>query len=177
MEKHAMWYVIQVLSGTEEDTLEMLRKQIPEELLRKCFVFYYEEMRKYAGEWHKQKKLLFPGYIFVVTEQVDSLYLALRNVKKLTRILGDKECFMPLSEAEVEFLRGFSGETQVVGMSIGFIENDRVTITSGPLAGREGCIKKINRHKRTAKIQVEMFGQVIDATVGVEIVRKTVGSS
>ncbi|MCD8361556.1 MAG: hypothetical protein LUC98_01135 [Lachnospiraceae bacterium] len=51
-----------------------------------------------------------------------------------------------------------------------------MTITSGPLAGREGCIRKIDRHKRTAKIQVEMFGQVIDATVGVEIVRKTSGS-
>ncbi|MCD8361557.1 MAG: hypothetical protein LUC98_01140 [Lachnospiraceae bacterium] len=91
-----MWYVIQVLSGTEEDTLELLRKQISEELLRKCFVFYYEGMRKYSGEWHKQKKLLFPGYVFVITDQINDLYLALRNVRKLTRILGDRECFIPL---------------------------------------------------------------------------------
>ncbi|MCD8242187.1 MAG: antiterminator LoaP [Lachnospiraceae bacterium] len=173
-EQDGLGYVIQVISGTEEDTMEMLRRQISKELLQKCFVYYYENMRKYAGEWHKQKKLLFPGYVFVITGQVDSLYLELKKVKTLTKILGDKDCFIPLSEGEVEFLRGFGGEEQLVGMSVGFIENDKVTITSGPLAGKEGCIRKIDRHKRTAKIQVEMFGQVIDATVGLEIVRKTI---
>ncbi len=169
-----MWYVIQVLSGTEEDTMELLRKQIPKYLLRKCFVYYYENMQKYSGEWHKQKKLLFPGYVFAITEQVDSLYQELKKVKTLTRILGDKECFIPLSEGEVAFLRSFGGEEELVGMSVGFIESDQVTITAGPLAGKEGCIRKIDRHKRTAKIQVEMFGQVINATVGLEIVHKTV---
>ncbi|MCD8120111.1 MAG: KOW motif-containing protein [Lachnospiraceae bacterium] len=57
-------------------------------------------------------------------------------------------------------------------MSVGVMENDRVKIISGPMKGMEGCIRKVNRHKRLAKIEVNMFGGLMEATVGVEVVRK-----
>jgi transcriptional antiterminator NusG len=40
------------------------------------------------------------------------------------------------------------------------------------MMGMEGCIEKIDRHKRIARIRVEMFGRTIEATVGLEIVEK-----
>lgn len=49
---------------------------------------------------------------------------------------------------------------------------DKVTITDGPLAGKEAMICKINRHKRTATLNVEMFGDKVGVTVGLEVVEK-----
>jgi transcriptional antiterminator NusG len=63
-------------------------------------------------------------------------------------------------------------QDQKVEMSIGIIVNDKVRITSGPLVGMEGLIKRINRHKRVANLSLEMFGGVTDFQVGLEIIEK-----
>ena len=69
-------------------------------------------------------------------------------------------------------MEGLGGKEQIVGMSEGFIKNDKVVITSGPLVGREGLIRKIDRHKRKAFIEIEMFGRPQKVEMGVEILWK-----
>ena len=61
----------------------------------------------------------------------------------------------------------------MIEMSEGVIEGDQVRITKGPLRHHEGWIKKINRHKRLAYLEIEMFGRTLEAKVGLGIVRKT----
>ena len=63
-------------------------------------------------------------------------------------------------------------EKQEVEMSIGIIEGDRVHIFEGPLQGMEGLIRKIDRHKRMAYLEVEMFGRMVEMRVGLEIIEK-----
>lgn len=43
-----------------------------------------------------------------------------------------------------------------------------------PLQGKEGCIRKIDRHKRKAWLEVELFGDRQLVEVGLEIVTKTI---
>ena len=57
-------------------------------------------------------------------------------------------------------------------MSYGYIENDKIIINDGPMKNYEGIIKKIDRHKRKAVIEVEFFGRTMEVSVGVEIVSK-----
>ena len=57
-------------------------------------------------------------------------------------------------------------------MSEGIIVGDKVTILSGPLKGMESTIQKIDRHKRKAWLNLEMFGRMQLVEVGVEIVKK-----
>lgn len=52
------------------------------------------------------------------------------------------------------------------------IENDRVQIVSGPLTGMEGSIRRIDRHKRIAHLEIEMFGRTVEMKVGLEIIKK-----
>lgn len=59
-------------------------------------------------------------------------------------------------------------------MSEGVIEGDVVTILSGPLMGRTSTIRKIDRHKRMAWVEVEMFGRTMLVKMGLEIKRKSV---
>ena len=79
---------------------------------------------------------------------------------------------MPLDEAEVRFLLEFGGEEQIVSMSKGIIKNDKIVVTTGPLKGKDGLIRKIERHKRRAYLAIEMFGKKIETQVGLEIVAK-----
>lgn len=57
-------------------------------------------------------------------------------------------------------------------MSKGIIEGERTIVLSGPLKGKEGYIKKIDRHKRKAWLEVELFGRIQNIQLGLEIVSK-----
>lgn len=168
-----MWYVMQVRTGTEENIRLQCSRRIPAGVLERCFIPYYEEKKKIRGEWTVQKKVLFPGYIFVVTENIEQLYEALRSVIGLTRLIGTGREIVPLTEEEKNFLLEMGGEEQVVEMSEGIIENSRTKVLSGPLKGKEGLIRKIDRHKRKAWLEIEMFGREQTVEVGLEIVAKS----
>lgn len=71
-----MWYVIQVRTGMEEETRKQCEKIIDKEILEKSFIPMYEQERKYQGEWHKELKVLFPGYVFLISEDKEKLFLS-----------------------------------------------------------------------------------------------------
>lgn len=167
-----MWYVIQVRNGMEEETRKQCEKIIDKETLEKSFIPMYEQERKYQGKWHRELRVLFPGYVFLVSENKEKLFFELKRVIGLTKMLGTGETIVPLTAEEVDFLLSFGRGEQVVEMSAGIIENDHVIITRGPLKGNEGLIRKIDRHKRKAWLEIQMFGRAMEMQVGVEIVRK-----
>lgn len=171
MDKH---YVIQVVSGEESRTLQLIRMIVEPELLIDAYIPRVEQYRKYRGEWRVVKEILFPGYLFVVSDKIDELYYALKGVPLFTKLLGaDKKFLWPLSEEEVTFLQSFcTDKHHTVDMSSGYIVGDKVTITSGPLMGKEAAIKKIDRHKRIAYLETRFFNQTLISKVGLEIIRK-----
>lgn len=167
-----MWYVIQVRTGMEEEIRQQCERVIEKEILEHCFIPYCEQMKRYQGEWHKERKILFPGYVFLVSEDEEQLYHCLKKVIGLTKLIGTGKEVVPLAEDEVDLLMEFGKEEQIVAMSEGIIEDDRVVVTSGPLKGHEGMIRKVDRHKRKAYLEVEMFGRKVETQVGLEIVAK-----
>ena len=167
-----MWYVIQVRTGTEEEIQRQCETIIDKSILEKSFIPKYEQERKYQGEWHTELKALFPGYVFLVSEEKEKLFFELKRIMGLTKLLGTGETIVPLTNEEVNFLLRLGGKEQTVEMSEGIIENDRVVVTSGPLKGNEGLIRKIDRHKRKAWLEIEMFGRTVEMQVGLEVVGK-----
>lgn len=169
----AVWYVVQVRTGTEEKIKNQCLKTIDREILAQCFVPYYEEKKRYQGTWHTEKRILFPGYLFMVSEQLTELYKGLRKVIGMTKLLGTGGEVVPLTEEEVDLLKKMGAGKKPMELSTGVIENGIVMITDGPLAGMEGCIRKIDRHKRKAWLQIELFGRTLEMEAGLEIIRKT----
>lgn len=167
-----MWYVVQTRTGTEQSIQLQCQKYISDEVLERCFIPYYEEKKRIRGEWTTQTKVLFPGYVFMITENIEILYEALKRVNGLTKLIGTGEDIVPLNDEEIEFMESFGGANQVVEMSEGIIEHSQVKILSGPLQGKEGYIRKIDRHKRKAWLEMEMFGRIQKIQVGLEIVAK-----
>ena len=168
-----MWYVMQVRTGSEENIQLQCQKDISSDILEDCFIPYYEEKKNIKGEWKTQRKILFPGYVFLDSRQVVRLYSNLQQVSGLTKLLKTGDEVVPLTKEEVHFLKTFGGEEQIVAVSEGIIENSKVIVMSGPLIGKEGYIKRIDRHKRRAFLEMPMLGQRQKIRVGLEIVSKT----
>ena len=167
------WYVIQIQTGIEDKLCSMVRLLTSQEILAECFIPKREWMRKTAGRWEKRLEVLFPGYLFAITGQPDLLYKELKSVPRFTKLLGDGASFIPLYEEEVRLLSRICGEDHVASASEGYIEGDRITVVEGALAGQEGRIRKIDRHKRQAIVALPLCGREVNVTMALEIVRKT----
>lgn len=169
----AKLYAVQVRTGTEERMCRLLRRTLGD-AAEDCFTPSYEALRAQRGQWHTVRLHLLPGYVFVQTRAPEAVLERLRATPVFTRLLGaEGERFMPLSADEVAWLSAYADvETHLVGMSTGIIEGDTVLVLRGPLRGHEFEIKKIDRHKREAELEVPMLGRMKRIRVGLEIVSK-----
>lgn len=167
------WYVIQVRRGKEEEIAKKCRANISKEILEECFIPKSQQVRKFKGKWCQQNVILFSGYVFMISSHVKELFQELKKIPDITKLLGnDGNEIYPIYEDEVLFLMQFGKNEHIVEMSKGYIEGDRIFIESGPLLGKEGIIRKINRHKRIAEVEVSLFEQKTRVKVGLEVVSK-----
>ena len=168
-----MWYVVQVNTGHEVQAKQLIDRFADGQGLKECFVPQYETMKHFRGEWRPYKAPLFPGYLIVISNDVEALERDLRKVPTFTRLLGNDDMFIPLAPADQSWIEEFTESNhRVVSVSEGIIEGDEITITSGPLMHHTGWIRKIDRHKRLAYLEIQMFGRTITTKVGLNLVRK-----
>ena len=66
-----MWYVIQVNTGDEENVLSMCARIVKEETYNDLFIPRYVCSRRYLGNWHNDALIMFPGYLFVDTDDIE----------------------------------------------------------------------------------------------------------
>lgn len=192
-----MWYVIQVAGGQEEETAALIQKQIPHEILTECFIPRKERVKKFHGRWQQVEEILFPGYVFSVTAQPEELFLRLKRVTRLTKLLKDGESFfIPLSEKEEEFIRSIGDNYHITRLSRLLIRETKetgtgngkengasgaglcfdnlvgkeVVILSGPLKNHPGRILSCNLHKREVTVALPFMGRETEVRMGIEIV-------
>ena len=168
------WYVVQVMTGNEEKIRDMCYRLISREILIECFIPKVKRMKKIRGSFHEVEEILFKGYVFMISDTIDDLYQQLKLIPELTKVLGnDGSNILPILKDEAVFLLKFGKEDHIVDMSKGYIIGSKIMIISGPLVGNEGIIRKIDRHKRIAYIEVKLFDQITTVKVGLEIIAKS----
>ena len=157
-----MWYVVQVETGREKTACDDI-KQAAEDVLDECFVpQYLTGKRRPDGTWIPSKERLFPGYLICVTSQVDELADKLRRVRSLTKILGNDNAFIPLTEDERAWVQKVTQKDQrTVGESVGYMEDGKLVIVEGPLKGREDWVRKVSHRKRLAYLEMRLIGQKV----------------
>lgn len=167
-------YAIQVGSGQEAKVEELIRRFVHESVIGEIFAPRFEAMRRWKGEWHKRTERLTPGYLYVETSDAEKLALQLRRVPAFTKMLGNNEVFISLNDEEVAWLNAFTGgDCRVIEMSEGIVEGDKVIVLRGPLRGHEAEIKRIDRHRRMAELEVSMLGRMKTIRLGLEIISKS----
>lgn len=167
-----MWYAVQVYTGQEEKMLKLCDSHVASELSVQFFCPKYEASYKKKGVRTVVKRVLFPGYLFLDTEQIEETYLKLKKFPEFTKILKMGEDYIPLTEEEKNFIKKHGNADYIFEMSRGYMEGDEIIITEGAFVGYEGKLKYVDRHNRYGAIEVEMFGRITEMKFGLEIVKK-----
>ncbi|MBE5870553.1 MAG: hypothetical protein E7294_04750 [Lachnospiraceae bacterium] len=182
-----MYYVIYVGAGKEALAENYIKSRISEELCERCFHPIRHLRKKIRGEWKEIYQKLIPGYIFIFSENVLSLYEELQKIPLFFGLLGKDDPentsqIYPLTDAEVKWLMKITGNFKEVSdfdgnpvselSLIDFDENDQVRVLSGPLTDFVGKVKKIDLHRRIAMVEVDFMGQSTILHLGIEFVQK-----
>ncbi len=164
-----LWYAIQTFTGKEEQLTEMIRRMVPPECVGECFVPYFEQLHC----WHRQNQIrvlrLFPGYIFLSSDNIDGLFQWLKRVPAMSRVLtaGAFE-FAPMDEGEAEFLLEMMDADRIVRLT--YVATDgrnHVSYLSGPLEKCRDRIQDYQFRRRYAQVRLQIAGQEKTARMGI----------
>lgn len=167
-----MLYVVHVMAGMETAAETMLREYLDQACYTEVFVPKYVSMRRYGGKWHDVLRALFPGYIFIDGTAPDKIFAQIKMIPKGMQIVHADTEILSVYPEEETFIRSLMDEEYIVQMSVGFLIGEELCITKGALKNYQGRIKKIDRHKRTAVLAVNLFGRETPVEVGLEVVKK-----
>ncbi len=168
-----MWYAIQTLTGKEERAIKEIEKMVDRRVYEKCFLLKREAVWRIQGTCKIHIEPLFPGYIFVRTQNPGEFCRQLKAVPEYTRILGKEESgFYPVSEDEELFLkRLLNKDTEdTVRLSPAIVDEDgTITGCGKPLKPYlEYMIKKRIR-LRYVIIRVHLFGRDREILLGIKL--------
>ena len=135
-----IWYAVRCEAGNEDKTAEKWKQKLAGQG-GEAFVFTYEKMKRYEGSWHLLREPLFEGYIFLVVKD------------EMIPEKEDDQSLIPVGTEETRFLEEIGGKEHHIPMSRGYIKEGQTCVTEGPLCGRESQIRKIDRHKRLARLE------------------------
>ncbi len=166
------WYAVQVRTGSEKQLCEKIIQTVDAQLYTQCFVPFAEYLVKRDSVYQKRIRPLFPGYFFIITDQIEQVAAQITKIAQFKRILKSDNIFTPIEQEEADLIAGLYDEEYLVRISKGIIVDSRVIILSGPFQGREGMIRKIDRHRRTGLVEMSMMGRPLQVQIPLEIVEK-----
>ena len=163
LDKKGQWYVIQVISGTEENVKQSLFQRREsfglEEYILDVFVPTHDVVTVRAGGTKvKKKKNILPGYILVEMVVTNESWYIVRNTPNVTGFLGAGNIPVPVSGEELAQLKG-KIESKEETFSTKFKVGDMAMITKGPFEGNEGHITDINENKGLVKVNINLLGR------------------
>lgn len=173
------WYVIQVMSGTEEKMCRTITRMCevhdaaaagnakPAIGLKECFSPRFASRKKRMGEWYDVERAMLPGYVIADVKNPAELAQGLVHIREFTHLIVNGEAYSPLDESERHWLETQFGKgSRTVPVSFGYREGDMVVVTSGPLKGHEAIITKIDRKNCLANVEFHAGAIAFKTTVG-----------
>lgn len=172
----SMYYVIQVKTGKENETIQDILKNKPDDPSFDVFSPYRKVIKKFKGIEKEVIERCFPGYVFVETNDVKELFRQLYFTPGFQKLLGREEGtenFLPLDKDEsrmVDILYSKNNNRITEISNIQVREGEMIRVLDGPLMGLETKIKKVNLHKRTVTIEYMMCGRLVTSNISINIV-------
>ncbi|GAB6931219.1 transcription termination/antitermination protein NusG [Paenibacillus sp. JCM 10914] len=187
------WYALFVKTGYESSIKRWLDTRFDNNLLHSVI-----PKRKVPEKKDRNVqpviKTLFPGYVFVETKMSFSIYYTLKenpfiyntlnylNNKDKKSILPDAQVLSVTSERpeeshffkeipseEMHVVLKLINENEVIEYSQVYFQDSHVIVQSGPLKGMESLIKKVDKHKKRAKVLMNIMGREQLVDFGIEI--------
>ena len=168
--EHYMWCVVHVRDGGEGHTEDFVAGLLPENLNARCFHLIRSRRKKYEGQWQTVHEDLFPGYVFIHTDQPEKVYKELKKTPKPKLLFSDDEYVSTLEKHESDLIEKLADRNGRIGISKVRIGKDgKLQYLSGPLSEMGNMVRRVNLHKRIAEIETEMMGRKRILYLGIEI--------
>lgn len=164
-----MWYVLWTTTRREEFTRQMINRNIDSSLVKRCAIPYKLKRHFHGRSSDFVKILLFPSYVFVETDNIEEFAQELKTFPGFNAILSTDGFYYPISKHDEYILTQLLNDHDIIDISEGYMEGDKVRITSGPLLGQEANIKMIRRRQCVAVLEMNIFNRVTEVSVGLEL--------
>lgn len=158
-------YVLQVISGEEESVIRNLK--------RAGYTAYAPSetrLERRGGGWHKRKRVLFTGYVFLAVEKLDAkAYYTAKNDVFVIRFLG---CEKPekLEDSEMEMILSMAGDGEPMPLPvITFDKKMKAWQVEGNLKDKRIALKRLFLRQKRAVFEVELAGKKHDIMLSCQI--------
>jgi len=158
------WYALHTYSGMEKSIKKDIEHRASVEGLREFLgeVIVPEEkiVEIKDGKRKEHAKNFMPGYVFVQLEENEELFKVIEEVRGVTSFVGAGDSRTPLSEEEVENVRGLvEDKKDKPRAEIKYRIGDKVKVIEGPFANFVGTIDNIDFDKAKLRVMVSIFGR------------------
>lgn len=161
MENNAKWYVIQVISWTEENVKQSLFQRREsfglEDYIIDVFIPTHDVVSVRAW-WTKvkKKKNILPWYILIQMVVTNESWYIVRNTPNVTWFLWAWNIPVPVSEQELEQLK-WKVEQNAETFSTKYKVWDMAVIIKWPFEWNKWVITEINENKWLLKVNVNLL--------------------
>jgi transcriptional antiterminator NusG len=146
------WYVVQTKPGDEGRVKRSLANQEIEHFLPLIGTCHYSN-----GKLAQRIRPLFPNYLFALLD-LGFEYYKVKYTRGVSKILGNGQGPIPISERVIKAIRDRIGEDDLVRLEDDLQEGDPVQVTSGPLRDMMGILQKRMSTKGRVKIMLSLIG-------------------
>ncbi len=169
------WYAIFVETGFEEEVclnIDALHKSGQCEVKYSLLVPKRVIYERKQGIRKTVVKKMFPGYVLLKTDNIYEFYMQARGIPHIINFLKSSYYFLEVSKNEITQIASMTDNKGLIKISQALMVNDKICITDGPLYGREGIIKKIDKRKGRAKVEFSINENVLLIDLGIDIIKK-----
>lgn len=167
-----MWYVIQTVTGKEQEMADAIRKTISHQLYNRCFILRRECLWRLDGRYIQHIETLFPSYVFIDAGQPEELFYALKSLPGFTKLLRTDDSFWTVSQDEQAFLENLicGDPDQIVRCSqVETDETGRIIRAEGPLGHYINRIERQRLRKRCVRVSAELGGRIHHVLLGIRL--------
>ncbi len=169
-EMHFMWCAVHVGDGYEAKTESFVSGLLPASLNAHCFHLTRSRRKKYGGQWQTIREKLLPGYIFITTDRPEAVYRELKKVPEPKLLFSREDSVSVLEEQESDFMGKIADESGEIGISrVKVSDEGDIVFLSGPLLQVGELVRKVDLHKRIAKVETDFMGKRQTLYLGIEI--------
>ena len=169
-----MWFVIHVKPGTEPQVVNILKSTDRSDGLDEVFCPLVECMHTDHGTVRETYKPMMDGYVFALAPSKWELRACMQKAPELEAFYSQKPSYEQLEDGEETFINQWTAPTErVCAQSDALVgEDGLMTITAGPLKGRENEVAKYSSGRRWAYLDTRIAGEPVRAHIGLRLTRK-----
>ncbi len=158
------WYIVHAYSNFEKKVAEAIKQAAAEkgmsELFEEVFVPTEDVTEVRRGRKITAERRYLPGYVLVKMILNDQTYHLIKETPKVTGFLGSGNKPMPVSQREVDRIRGVVTDSiERPRSTITFEIGENVRVVDGPFASFSGVVEDVDEDTQRVKVAVSIFGR------------------